>query len=223
MDVLRRFLPEGLKSQVEVYRAPQSQPAKDLTAKRFAQGEICILIFTEVLTMGCDFKNIEQVVMFKVPGSPATALQRGGRSGRDESIQARVVMMIEASKRAQAIADLALELAAVERMKTKQEDEEVSFEPVDLDGKDVGGERKGNEDETAVEGIRARVTLDGVVDVLCHVYICIQLRPTPERQPSLTLLPYANQSRPHRVVLKLTCLKNKHDEITAPVSARLTE
>ncbi|KAG8778935.1 hypothetical protein FRC12_024737 [Ceratobasidium sp. 428] len=133
MDVLRKFLPEGLKSQVEVYRAAKSA--------------------------------------------------RQGLDGEE---------------------------AAAEQMKTKQEDEpEVSFEPVDLDGKDVGGEREGDEDEATVEGIRARVTLDGVVDVLYHVYICIPLCPTPERQPSLALLPYANQSRPHRIVLESTYPKNK--------------
>ncbi|KAG8741053.1 ATP-dependent DNA helicase sgs1 [Ceratobasidium sp. 428] len=51
MDVLREFLPEGLRSQVEVYHALQSQVAKDLTAKRFEKGEIRILICTEALTM----------------------------------------------------------------------------------------------------------------------------------------------------------------------------
>ncbi|KAG8741052.1 hypothetical protein FRC12_015809 [Ceratobasidium sp. 428] len=102
--------------------------------------------------------------MFKVPGSPATALQRGGRSGRDESIQARVVMMVEASKRAQAIAELAPELAAAERMKTKQEDEEVSLQPVDLEGEDAGGEGKGSQDEAAAEEIKAAAAEHGKED-----------------------------------------------------------
>ncbi|KAG8736066.1 hypothetical protein FRC12_017785 [Ceratobasidium sp. 428] len=87
--------------------------------------------------------------MLKVPGSAATVLQRGGRSGRDETIEARVVMMVEASKRAQAIADLAPELASTEPMKTKTEDEEESLEPIDLEDADYGSQ--GDEEEAAAE------------------------------------------------------------------------
>ncbi|KAG8786408.1 ATP-dependent DNA helicase sgs1 [Ceratobasidium sp. 428] len=162
MRVLREFLPPELRKQVEIYHALQSQIAKDLTAKRFENGEIRILICTEALTMGCDFKRVEQVVMLKVPGSAATVLQRGGRSGRDESIQARVVMMVEASKRAQAIADLVPELASTEPMKTKTEDEDESLEPIDLEDADHGSQ--GDEEEAAVEAIKVAAAEHGKED-----------------------------------------------------------
>ncbi|EUC55079.1 helicase carboxy-terminal domain protein, partial [Rhizoctonia solani AG-3 Rhs1AP] len=97
-EALLDYLPAELGCRVEVYHALQSQLAKDLIAQRFEQGEIDVLFSTEALTMGCDFRKIAQVILFKVPATLPTVLQRGGRGGRDANIWCRVVLMVEASK-----------------------------------------------------------------------------------------------------------------------------
>ncbi|KAG8703094.1 hypothetical protein FRC11_010971 [Ceratobasidium sp. 423] len=53
--------------------------------------------------MGCNFRNIELVILFKVPMTLSTVLQCGGRGGRDENIWCCVVLMVEASKHKKAL------------------------------------------------------------------------------------------------------------------------
>jgi hypothetical protein len=44
---------------------------------------------------GCDFRNIEKVILFKVPATLPTGLPRGGRGGRNENIWCRVVLWLK--------------------------------------------------------------------------------------------------------------------------------
>ncbi|KAG8699036.1 hypothetical protein FRC08_005542 [Ceratobasidium sp. 394] len=165
MSVLRDFLPPELGDQVEIYHALQSQIAKDRTARRFEKGTIKILICTEALTMGCDFRKVVQIILFKVPESLPTVLQRGGRAGRDETIKARVILMVEGSKRALAIAKSSPGSTFAEPMKIEDEDGDLPIEIVDLEGTDVGGEGgAGEEDEAAQEAIRVAATEHGKED-----------------------------------------------------------
>ncbi|KAG8703081.1 hypothetical protein FRC11_010989 [Ceratobasidium sp. 423] len=130
LKTLLEYLPPELASKVEIYHALQSQLAKDIIAEKFAKGLICILICTEALTMasdsrltgGCDFRNIEQVIMFKVPSTLPTVLQRGGRGGRNEKIWCRVVLMVEASKHKLATAKPINTVVKSKEIKTENRD-----------------------------------------------------------------------------------------------------
>ncbi|KAG8729895.1 hypothetical protein FRC10_003317 [Ceratobasidium sp. 414] len=135
--VLRDFLPPELAGRVEVYHALQSTIAKEQAAKRFANGMVRILICTEALTM------------------------RGGRGGRDKTIECRVVLMVEASRHKAALAQLTKHVKQADIKK----EEDV---PVDLDGLEanqaigvdeieamervpVGGQGEGQEESEATD------------------------------------------------------------------------
>ncbi|EJF59392.1 hypothetical protein DICSQDRAFT_65206 [Dichomitus squalens LYAD-421 SS1] len=64
---------------------------------QFLEGDIDILLATEAAGMGCNIPDIARVVQFKAPDSLSTWLQRAGRAGRNVSIQARAVLLIQPS------------------------------------------------------------------------------------------------------------------------------
>ncbi|KAG8680614.1 hypothetical protein FRC08_016151 [Ceratobasidium sp. 394] len=122
--ILRNFFPPELAGQIEVYHALQSTIAKEYAAKRFEAGTVRVLICTEALTMGCDFRKIEQVIMFKVPITLPTVLQRGGRGGRDKTIWCRVVLMVEGSKHKAVLSKVAPGPEIVKNATPKKEEDE---------------------------------------------------------------------------------------------------
>ncbi|CUA68571.1 putative ATP-dependent DNA helicase RecQ [Bacillus subtilis subsp, subtilis str. 168] [Rhizoctonia solani] len=136
LQTLLDYLPAELAGKVEVYHALQSQRTKDLIALRFERGELFILISTEALTMGCDFRKIAQVILFKVPATLPTVLQRGGRGGRDANIWCRVVLMVEASKHKAAAAKIAGTATQLKRIKQEESIEDEILQPNEIIGID---------------------------------------------------------------------------------------
>ncbi|KAF7291219.1 p-loop containing nucleoside triphosphate hydrolase protein [Mycena indigotica] len=67
------------------------------TMSHFRSGEVKILLATEAAGMGCDIPNIELVVQFMVPRSLSIWLQRAGRAGRNPTISARAVLLVQPS------------------------------------------------------------------------------------------------------------------------------
>jgi|TARA_B110000285_G_C15005891_1_gene553841 ATP-dependent RNA helicase DDX52/ROK1 len=71
---------DGLK--VEVIHADKKKEERDEIIKEFRVGKIWILICTDLMSRGIDFKTVNQVVNFDFPQSLVSYIHRIGRTGR---------------------------------------------------------------------------------------------------------------------------------------------
>jgi len=69
-------------SRISVLHSDLSETARDHVMTRFRKGEVWILITTDLLSRGVDFRGVNGVVNYDVPGSAAAYVHRVGRTGR---------------------------------------------------------------------------------------------------------------------------------------------
>jgi ATP-dependent RNA helicase DDX52/ROK1 len=82
-ELLYDILPEaGGSSRIAVLHADLPSTARDSTMARFRRGEVWILITTDLLARGVDFRGLNGVVNYDVPNSAAAYVHRVGRTGR---------------------------------------------------------------------------------------------------------------------------------------------
>lgn len=72
----------GGSSRIAVLHSNLSDSARDHVMTRFRNGEVWILITTDILSRGVDFRGINGVVNYDVPNSGAAYIHRVGRTGR---------------------------------------------------------------------------------------------------------------------------------------------
>ena len=72
----------GGSSRIAVLHSDLSDTARDHVMTRFRKGDIWVLITTDLLSRGVDFKGINGVVNFDFPNSSAAYVHRVGRTGR---------------------------------------------------------------------------------------------------------------------------------------------
>lgn len=72
----------GGSSRIAVLHAELSDNARSGIMTRFRNGEIWVLITTDILSRGVDFRGINGVVNYDVPNSGAAYIHRVGRTGR---------------------------------------------------------------------------------------------------------------------------------------------
>ncbi|KAE8451441.1 hypothetical protein EG329_004070 [Mollisiaceae sp. DMI_Dod_QoI] len=72
----------GGSSRLAVLHAELSDTARSSIMSRFRNGEIWVLITTDILSRGVDFRGINGVVNYDVPNSGAAYIHRVGRTGR---------------------------------------------------------------------------------------------------------------------------------------------
>ncbi|KAF2853584.1 ATP-dependent RNA helicase-like protein rok1 [Plenodomus tracheiphilus IPT5] len=82
-ELLYDIPPEaGGSSRIAVLHADLSSSARDTIMTRFRRGEIWVLITTDLLARGVDFRGLNGVVNYDVPTSAAGYVHRVGRTGR---------------------------------------------------------------------------------------------------------------------------------------------
>jgi ATP-dependent RNA helicase DDX52/ROK1 len=69
-------------SRIAVLHSDLSDTARDTIMTRFRKGEIWVLITTDLLSRGVDFRGINGVVNYDIPTSSAAYVHRVGRTGR---------------------------------------------------------------------------------------------------------------------------------------------
>lgn len=69
-------------SRIAVLHSDLSDTARDKVMTRFRKGEVWVLITTDLLSRGVDFRGINGVVNYDVPNSSAAYVHRVGRTGR---------------------------------------------------------------------------------------------------------------------------------------------
>jgi ATP-dependent RNA helicase DDX52/ROK1 len=72
----------GGSSRIAVLHAELSDNARSTIMSRFRNGEVWVLITTDILSRGVDFRGINGVVNYDVPNSGASYIHRVGRTGR---------------------------------------------------------------------------------------------------------------------------------------------
>lgn len=72
----------GGSSRMAVLHSELSDSAREQIMTRFRNGEIWVLITTDILSRGVDFKGINGVVNYDIPNSAASYIHRVGRTGR---------------------------------------------------------------------------------------------------------------------------------------------
>jgi ATP-dependent RNA helicase RhlE len=79
-DVSKTLKSADLK--VEVMHADRPQKARDKALERFREGQVQLLVATDVMSRGIDVSGIDAVVNFDVPMDPEDYVHRIGRTGR---------------------------------------------------------------------------------------------------------------------------------------------
>jgi ATP-dependent RNA helicase DDX52/ROK1 len=72
----------GGSSRIAVLHSDLSDSVRESVMARFRNGEIWILITTDILSRGVDFRGVNGVVNYDVPNSGAAYIHRVGRTGR---------------------------------------------------------------------------------------------------------------------------------------------
>jgi ATP-dependent RNA helicase DDX52/ROK1 len=72
----------GGSSRIAALHADLSDKQRDETMARFRKGEVWVLITTDLLARGVDFRGVNGVVNYDIPTSSAAYIHRVGRTGR---------------------------------------------------------------------------------------------------------------------------------------------
>jgi ATP-dependent RNA helicase DDX52/ROK1 len=72
----------GGSSRIAVLHSDLSDSVRDHIMTRFRNGEIWVMVTTDILSRGVDFRGINGVVNYDVPNSGASYIHRVGRTGR---------------------------------------------------------------------------------------------------------------------------------------------
>lgn len=72
----------GGSSRLAVLHSNLSDEARSEVMRKFRSGDVWILITTDILSRGVDFKGVNGVVNYDVPNSAASYIHRVGRTGR---------------------------------------------------------------------------------------------------------------------------------------------
>jgi ATP-dependent RNA helicase RhlE len=81
VDKLEKLLAEN-NYKVESLHGAKSQLARQDSLKRFENGEVNILIATDVASRGIDIEDVDVIINFDIPNLPETYVHRVGRTGR---------------------------------------------------------------------------------------------------------------------------------------------
>ncbi|GAB0099135.1 RNA helicase [Sergentomyia squamirostris] len=79
-QLLAELLYDGIN--VEAIHADRNQNERDVVVREFREGKIWVLICTELMSRGIDFKGVNLVVNYDFPPSSISYVHRIGRAGR---------------------------------------------------------------------------------------------------------------------------------------------
>ena len=79
-DLFHELIYDGIN--VDVMHSERTQAQRDAIVKGFRSGQIWVLIATELMARGLDFKGVEVVVNYDFPQTVQSYVHRIGRTGR---------------------------------------------------------------------------------------------------------------------------------------------
>ncbi len=81
-DKLYESIEQKVEGEIGVIHSNKAQNTRLNTVAKFQSGEMRVLIATDIIARGLDFKEISHVINFDMPGAPADFIHRVGRTGR---------------------------------------------------------------------------------------------------------------------------------------------
>ena len=79
-ELFQELLYDGIN--VDLIHADRSQQQRDNCVRAFREGQIWVLICTELMGRGIDFKGVNLVINYDFPPSVISYIHRIGRTGR---------------------------------------------------------------------------------------------------------------------------------------------
>ncbi|KAJ7745260.1 P-loop containing nucleoside triphosphate hydrolase protein [Mycena olivaceomarginata] len=147
-DVVRRWAAdEGIPPEcIAFYHAKIGQAQKRNLEEWLRKGKIRILFCTDAVGMGCDMRNIEQVVLWGLPPSFCALVQCMGRAVRDLKRLGEAILIVPSSILKNGVTELDVELG------------------INTASKDAESENRGTEEATdlALQGIEVTTGLGEV-------------------------------------------------------------
>ncbi|KAJ6579905.1 P-loop containing nucleoside triphosphate hydrolase protein, partial [Mycena sp. CBHHK59/15] len=124
------------KSAIAFYHAKIGTARKRELERMLRDGEVRILCCTDAVGMGCDMRNIQRVVLWKLPPSFCALAQRSGRAVRDFDALGEAILFVTAKVLKDGIAEEHARLAR-EDVAEPQNQEGDDFVPAPQDGLDL--------------------------------------------------------------------------------------
>lgn len=125
-ELLYDIPPEaGGSSRVAILHSDLSDDARDKVMAGFRRGDIWILITTDLLSRGVDFRGINAVINYDVPASAAAYVHRVGRTGR-AGREGGVAVTLYTDDDIPYIRSIANVIAASEKLRTKHRGDDTS-------------------------------------------------------------------------------------------------
>ena len=112
----------GGSSRIAVLHSDLSDSARDRVMTGFRTGEIWVIITTDLLSRGVDFRGVNGVVNYDVPTSTAAYIHRGGRTGR-AGRTGGIVVTLYTTDDIPHIKSVANVIAATEKLRGGSEDD----------------------------------------------------------------------------------------------------
>ncbi|KAF8593161.1 P-loop containing nucleoside triphosphate hydrolase protein, partial [Ceratobasidium sp. AG-I] len=98
LHTIRQHVIPSIRWKVQIYHAFRSDLVKEALAFGFElEDGFRVLVCTESLTMGIDFRKVSRVFLMLSPTDIETFIQRSGRGGRDEAITCEVILLAQDS------------------------------------------------------------------------------------------------------------------------------
>ncbi len=125
-DILYNNLEEIFEEEVGVMHSNKSQNFRFRMIEEFTQGNLRLLIATDLISRGLDINNVTHVINFDLPDEPEAYMHRIGRTGRAEADGNAIAFITEEDKE---------QWKAIEKlMKTKVDVQEL---PLDVEVSDL--------------------------------------------------------------------------------------
>lgn len=83
-ELLFRQLDKRMPGMFRVIHTSKSQNFRIRSVRMFAEGDVRVLIATDLISRGVDVPNVTHVINFNLPQTPETYIHRIGRTGRAE-------------------------------------------------------------------------------------------------------------------------------------------
>ena len=151
----------GGSSRIAVLHADLSDTTRSNIMAGFRKGEIWILITTDLLSRGIDFRGINGVVNYDIPNTSASYIHRVGRTGR-QGRQGGVAVTLYTKEDIPYVKNVANVIAASDRAKGQSKGEGEGVQKWLLDAlPDVSKKTKKELKRRGVESRRATVEKEG--------------------------------------------------------------
>ncbi|KAG8681241.1 hypothetical protein FRC08_015767 [Ceratobasidium sp. 394] len=96
---MRDYVDPSVRGRIQLYHAYRTNFSKRIIEWGFKQEVFRVLVCTEALTMGADFRAVSLVINFLTPDSARTWGQRSGRGARRDDVTCHAVIMAQPSTR----------------------------------------------------------------------------------------------------------------------------